>query len=587
MNKIIVGIGSILFVTALVVGTTGAYFTDSKTTGENRFSAGTLSIGVEQTMQGSLPVIVNNWAPGESALVQYSVKNTGSLPVHIRSSYTGAWNFSGDKNLFKVLSVEKFNENNSTWSVLMQNSSGISQNSPVFLSQSGTDSGLTVLSPGQTLNMRLNVLFDPSAGNEYQGKQFSALVAVDAKQTTEGATWPSTLGGGGTTPNNSSSVIINQVSPTNAMSGQTVTIIGSGFVVGSNFVLFNTLDGTGGTNFSAVSNDGAILTFSVPNLAEGFAEGIYLITVMNDNGRSNTMPFAIQASDSTGGTQTDSLSIQSVTPSKSQAFNSVSIKGNGFVVNGDNHVMLSNNSGGSMSLLGTSHNGKSLNFQVPDISYGSYNVQVINSNGQSNLLSFTILEPTLTLTDIAISKTSGVAGDSVVITGSGFLKSEDNYILFGNSQGSFTFVQKASDSNVLTFTIPNTVPGAYTVEVLNSNGRSNPMSFTLVASQNPQITVTEPFKTGVNVIKGSSFSVRWQNQGLKSDSAVDIYLKNSSTNEEFLIKKGVDAGQSVVVWDVPTTFKSGIYSVLIKESCNAGDKCAAPAQSTGTFKVID
>lgn len=668
MSKIISGLGVALFVAAIVVGTTGAYFTDSKSTGENRFSAGTLSIGIDQSMHGGLPVIVNNWAPGSEAKVQYAVKNTGSLPVHIRSAYHGAWDFGGDAKVFKVTSVDKFNESNSTWTPVMQKTQGLEQNSPVFLSSDGTENGLVAIAPGQTVNLRLSVLFDPVAGNEYQGKQFTAFVTIDAKQVTEGASWPSSSEGGATgsvrinsvsptsgksgttvtitgsgfatsnfvlfgnatgsftlerpksdnntitftvpntvsgaftvmvvnengTSNNvpftlikedgqTSSAVINELSPNVAKAGQTVVVKGHGFVIGTNHILFEKQDGTGGTNFVSTSSNGTSLTFTVPN----FVDGMYLVTVVNSGGKSNSLPFSLQL----GGGEVAKVVINSVTPNRTSAFNSVSIMGSGFVVGEENFVILSNSSGGSQTLKGNSHNGQIINFEVPNISYGDYKVQVINSNGQSNLSSFTITEPTLSLKDISISKNSGFAGDTVVITGGGFVKNEDNFILFGSNQGSFTFSARPDNvSNVLTFTVPNTTPGSYNVEVMNSSGRSNPLEFNLLAvSSNPSITVLEPTTEGF-IIKGTGIAVKWQGVNLKAGSSVNVYLRNIATNQRTLIASGVEAGRGETEWEVPVTFTSGSYRAVVEENCastgNSGG-CALPRESSGVFQMVE
>ena len=99
-----------------------------------------------------------------------------------------------------------------------------------------------------------------------------------------------------------------------------------------------------------------------------------------------------------------------------------------------------------------------------------------------------------------IQPSVGVIGTSVTITGSGFTAT-GNKIKFGNlgSENNPTYSLNSSDGKTLMFTVPSgnylscwssvpacmapqymTQPGSYQVSVINSNGQSNEVSFSVV-----------------------------------------------------------------------------------------------------------
>lgn len=186
-KKIAISVFSILISLSLMGGATFAYFTDTATSGQNTLATGTLNVEIDQTagiFQNTTPV--TNWQPGEERQIRFDVTNDGTLPVYLRAAATGDWaNTALDENLVKVTLVEFWN--GSAWQTLASNPSGLT--GFVYYSIGGLDSGLIELAGADREHFRLTVLLDPSANNSYQGQNFNAIITVQARQATVGATW--------------------------------------------------------------------------------------------------------------------------------------------------------------------------------------------------------------------------------------------------------------------------------------------------------------------------------------------------------------------------------------------------------------
>lgn len=188
-TRIALSLMSIVAALAVVGATTFAYFIDSDEGTGNTFATGTLSIDLlnqntNDPFQGE--ALITNWAPGETAFVNFDVLNDGTLPVYLRGFATGEWiPNSLDASLVKVTKVERWN--GSGWEKLGEDENGLT--GEFYYSTDGTESSLIALEPNQRAQIQLTVVLDGSAGNEYQGKEFVSSLFVQAKQTTEGATW--------------------------------------------------------------------------------------------------------------------------------------------------------------------------------------------------------------------------------------------------------------------------------------------------------------------------------------------------------------------------------------------------------------
>ena len=99
--KIVKSLVVILAMAAMVVGSTGAIFTDQELIRGNTFAAGTLDIKMSKGYDN--PLSAQNMAPGEVKSARYEVLNIGTLPVG--KVTVSAVNPTGSPELFEKLEV--------------------------------------------------------------------------------------------------------------------------------------------------------------------------------------------------------------------------------------------------------------------------------------------------------------------------------------------------------------------------------------------------------------------------------------------------------------------------------------------------
>lgn len=230
-------------------------------------------------------------------------------------------------------------------------------------------------------------------------------------------------------PPNSVAPVITSLNPASGQVGSLVT------VYGSRFTADNTIHFNGGVVPHAISNDGSILTFRVPQALDPacyfaiprcmtFAAsqlvtpGNYSVSIENINGTSNSLTFTV-----VGSNQTKVPQITSISPSSGQVGTTFTIYGSGFT--SDNNVKFDI---GGASHVAAGNNGTTLTFTVPGyvsptcpfsnmscaviaiakrIDPGVYNVYVENSNGLSNMAQFNVTTGSSNVNAPTISSVSG------------------------------------------------------------------------------------------------------------------------------------------------------------------------------------
>ena len=223
----------------------------------------------------------------------------------------------------------------------------------------------------------------------------------------------------------------------------------------------------------------------------------------------------------TGTTQTSSLMSISLQPSSGPVGTQINIVGNGFTTTGNKirfgNTFYNNNSNYSLNSI----DGRTLTFTVPSASYygcpdgssicyspltlitpGTYPISIMNTNGTSNTVTFTVtpsgsenMVPAISY----ISPPSGTRSTKVTIVGSGFTPLDNVQFSDYGTYVSNNYV----NSETLTFTVPSAlvncnisgtscnnpvyptvVNGNYNIRVINSRGTSNPVTFTIVNTPN-------------------------------------------------------------------------------------------------------
>lgn len=174
---------------ALLIGATFAYFSAKDTSTGNTLGTGTLTIDIlDQNADTDFAseALGTNWQPGETRLVNFDVKNTGTLPVNLRGFATGTWGYTSldNQNMVKVTKVEAWN--GSDWTTLLS-SSGIT--GYFYYSPNGSNASLYEVAAGGRAQLQLSVTLDPLAGNDFQTKTFTATLQAEGKQINDITSW--------------------------------------------------------------------------------------------------------------------------------------------------------------------------------------------------------------------------------------------------------------------------------------------------------------------------------------------------------------------------------------------------------------
>ncbi|MBU4360847.1 M73 family metallopeptidase [Patescibacteria group bacterium] len=83
MKKIILSLSIIASVAVIVVGASGAYFSDTETSENNTFSAGTMDLDINGDDIAVQTITLTNKAPGDSDSASETLKNSGSLDAEL------------------------------------------------------------------------------------------------------------------------------------------------------------------------------------------------------------------------------------------------------------------------------------------------------------------------------------------------------------------------------------------------------------------------------------------------------------------------------------------------------------------------
>jgi len=87
MSKIALSLVMIAAVGAIVIGATGAYFSDTEASVGNTFTAGTLDLNIQDNDLNVIIFNVDDLAPGESGSDQVNLKNVGNLDGFLDISF--------------------------------------------------------------------------------------------------------------------------------------------------------------------------------------------------------------------------------------------------------------------------------------------------------------------------------------------------------------------------------------------------------------------------------------------------------------------------------------------------------------------
>lgn len=172
----------LLFLVALVAvgvasyGIARAYFSSKEpATSTATFQAGTIDINIEKhNGYNDVPFSMTNWMPGQTQEVVFDIRNTSTVPVTLSGVVNGEWDNGLGDHFVSVVGADYWD---GSWKPLDADSHG---------TFTYADSGSSVLKEvpanGGVVTMRMIAKFSGDAGNDYQGRTYTAEIQVTATQ---------------------------------------------------------------------------------------------------------------------------------------------------------------------------------------------------------------------------------------------------------------------------------------------------------------------------------------------------------------------------------------------------------------------
>jgi len=323
----------------------------------------------------------------------------------------------------------------------------------------------------------------------------------------------------------SQTLAINSMSPSVAKVGQTIALSGPGLNSGGDYVFFDgyrietdgsqTLNRIGFVVPEYLSHSINCIQAPCPLApVRQVVPGSYSIQVVNNQGTTNTVTLQV-----IHGTSTVSPNLSSLSPVRGSVGTEVTVFGRS-INTGSEKVYFAGSRVFPLISSATDQRGV-VRFRIPQyitpcgyednvacpmiaqlVTPGNYEIVVKNNNGLSNTISFTVTSVTTVAPIInSLSPSVGLVGTEIAISGDGINVGGDQQIYFGGSLVTDAVSSSADTVNVLRFRVPGSItpcgvggqnickiasrpvtPGTYEVAVVNSQGTSNTLSFTVTSS---------------------------------------------------------------------------------------------------------
>lgn len=182
-RKIVVAISAIAFM-ALSVGVAIAYFTHTQRTPLGQFQTGSTEI-----MVTSNTVDAQNIIPGGTQMFSYTVQNTGTVPVQVRSQLESMWSDpSLDTHLVNGVELVVNRGNGAGFVPIYSQTFGV--NEEFYFSDSGREDALWELAPGESWTVQVTVQLHETAGPEYMLATYSVEAIVGVREIGIQIPWP-------------------------------------------------------------------------------------------------------------------------------------------------------------------------------------------------------------------------------------------------------------------------------------------------------------------------------------------------------------------------------------------------------------
>ncbi len=393
---------------------------------------------------------------------------------------------------------------------------------------------------------------------------------------------------------------ITSFAPSSLRAGEVLTINGTNFpntqVLGFLF-LTNTATGAqlpfiGATHFD---NSPTQTRFAIPTTVP---VGTYRASVRFGGGiqsAQSSQTIQIVSAPSTNAPQITSISPTTASPGAEITINGQRLN------SGDPRIVL--NDGIFVTPIAGRASDNVLVFILPSVSAVPHTVRVVNSFGTSNAVTLnvvnqqTIPAPTIS----SLSPTSGAVGTRVVITGTNMNTGEE-VVTFGGSlryvniiqprvPGRIEFIVPSQIAGGCSLFTTNTVcpagalldvtPGTYEVSVVNRNGTSNRVNFTVTAPNTVPTPVISSFSP-TSVQAGQTITVNGTNFPNVSMILSSAILTNTTTGAVISFPAGNHGGStSQTQITIQSTVPAGSYRLAIRFAGGTQS-----AQATQTLQVV-
>jgi len=338
--------------------------------------------------------------------------------------------------------------------------------------------------------------------------------------------------------------------PPSGPAGTGVTITGSGFAASTSFTVSFTNPITGFSQFITsgfTTATGAVSAAALIPEAPKVASTYYVQVIAG--AEAATAPFTLISQ------------IEALSKSSGYVGDQVTIsKGAGFAASQAVTIYFDNVSV-TTTTTNTLGSFPSVTFTVPGSAKGSHTIKAQDTPGNFATTAFTTKQL------ITITPTSGVGGDSITISGTGFGASRSVTITFGNTQiGTTTTDTKGSFSSSLT--IPAQVTGTYTIKA--SDGiNTDSKNFTISATTN--ISKTSGYIGESITISGTGFG---------ASRSVTITFGNTQVATTTTDTKGSFSSSFAI-----PAHASGTYTIVASDGINTDSKNFTISATTNISKT--
>jgi len=215
MKKIIISLAVIGVVSAVVIGGTIAYFSDTETSTGNTFTAGTIDIAIDDENPWTKKYDIGDLKPGETGYINFDITNEGTNPVNISKTLTSIEGTGGVENydcdlvsgntssepecvaeagtrkdnvqtqIIYDLSVKVYADSGTTNPIWWQTIYSEEDNMTIdAVYGNGTPVVLGMIPVGGHMEVTQSYHFSEAAENEYQGDQLSFDITIKGDQLT-------------------------------------------------------------------------------------------------------------------------------------------------------------------------------------------------------------------------------------------------------------------------------------------------------------------------------------------------------------------------------------------------------------------